>query len=67
MDPEGKAFPAMVAVVSAVGLWWHIFRAQHGRITRQDRLLGGAWAAMLVLAAARVLWLVANPPGAEPQ
>lgn len=67
MDVKGMAFPAIVAAVSAAGLFWHFSRARKGPITGQDKAMGGAWAAMLVLAAARVLYLVANPPGDLPK
>jgi hypothetical protein len=67
MDFQGTLFPALVAAVSLGGLWWHFWRARHGPIVGQDKVVAGLWAALLVFALARVLWLVANPGDPAPQ
>jgi len=67
MDVHGIPFPSIVAAVSAAGLWWHFARARKGPVTSQDKLMAAVWAALLVIAAARIVWLVANPSGPAPQ
>ncbi len=53
-------FPAIVAVLSAVGLFWHISQARKGPVTTQQKAMGGAWAALLVLALCYIVWLVVS-------
>ena len=71
MDYRGVAFPSVVAVASVVGLWFHFAQAKKGTATLRDRAMGGLWAAMLVVAGARVLWIVSHPaepgPGTSPR
>lgn len=65
MDPHGLTFPIVVAAIAAAGLFWHISRARQGRAGPHDRWMGALWAAVLVLAAGRVIVLVAQ--GSEPK
>lgn len=67
MDPKGMAFPALVLAAAVVGLWWHFSRARKGPISRQDKLMAGTWAAITIIAAARVVVLLLPPDAPTPQ
>lgn len=66
MELDGIAVPVLLTVASMLGLWWHFVQARKGAATLRDRAMGGIWAAMLVLAAGRVLWLMSHPPTGRP-
>lgn len=65
MDFTSMSFAIIAAVISAIGVWWHVILAKRGIATMRDRVLGGVWAAVFVLAIGRVLWITAN--GAAPK
>ena len=62
MELSGITFPVIVAVVALAGLWWHVTLARKGIATVRDRVMAALWAALFVVAGARVMWLVAHPP-----
>lgn len=67
MDTRGLTLPVLVAGVSALGLWWNFVLARRGKAERRDRVLGAVWAALLVLALARIVALVvAGDPSLTP-
>lgn len=70
MQLDSLVAAALATIASIVGLWWHFKQARAGKATTRDRAMGGLWAAMLVLAGGRVLWLLTHPqettPGAAP-
>lgn len=68
MDFTSLGFAIVAAVVASIGLWWHFLLAKRGIASTRDRILGGVWAALLVLSLGRILWLVAQGDGgAGPQ
>lgn len=64
MDTTGVALAVGVAVLAAAILVWHLRQVRTRPATTHDRLMAAVWAAMIVLAAGRALWLVAG--GANP-
>lgn len=58
LDSTGIALAVVVAVVAAGLLFWHIQQVKQRPATSYDKLVGGLWAAMIVLAVGRALSLV---------
>ncbi|MCE9638062.1 MAG: hypothetical protein K8T90_20365 [Planctomycetes bacterium] len=66
MDFTSMSFAIIAAVIAAIGLWWHVILAKRGIATTRDRMLGGVWAAVFVLALGRILWITSNGTAPKP-
>ena len=66
MDFASLTFAVIAAVVAAIGLAWHFTLAKKGRATGRDRLMGGVWAALLVLSLGRILWISGGGDAPKP-
>lgn len=66
MDFTSMSFAIIAAVVSAIGLWWHIILAKKGLATGRDRALGVMWVALIVLSLGRILWIASHGKGESP-
>ena len=68
MDFSGIAFAAVATLVSAAALLWHFQQVKKRPATGHDRLMAAAWAALVVFAAGRLIFLIvagdAPPPPA---
>jgi len=58
MDTTGVALAVVVAIVAAGLLYWHIQQVKQRPATSYDKLVGGLWAAMIVLAVGRAISLM---------
>ena len=67
MDVTGVALAVVVAVVAAGLLFWHIQQVKKRPATGHDKLMGGVWAALIVLALGRVIFLVAADAEKAPE
>jgi uncharacterized membrane protein len=66
MDVTGVVLSAAVALVAGGLLFWHIQQVRKRPATGHDKLMAALWAALVVLALGRLLYLVANPEPSEP-
>lgn len=58
IDTAGVGFAAAVAVVAVALLAWHVRQVQLRPATTYDKVIGGVWAAIIVLAVVRVVSLL---------
>lgn len=68
MDVTGVVLAVVVALVAGGLLYWHIQQVKRRPATGYDKMMGALWAALVVLALGRVMFLVAAGGGkaAEP-
>ena len=60
MDVTGVALAVVVGIVAAALLFWHVQQVKKRPAMGHDKLMGAVWAALIVLALARVVCLVAG-------
>jgi hypothetical protein len=66
MDLTSLGFAIVASVVAAIGLWWHFLLAKRGIAGPRDRILGGVWAAVLVLSLGRIAWILSHDEAPQP-
>lgn len=66
MDVTGVVLAVVVAVVAGGLLFWHVQQVKQRPATGHDKMMAGLWAALIVLALGRVVFLVAAAGGEPP-
>lgn len=59
MDVTGVVLAVVVAAVAGGLLFWHFQQVKRRPATGYDKMMGALWAALVVLALGRVMFLVA--------
>ncbi len=58
IDTTGVALAVIVAIVAAGLFFWHVQQVKQRPATGYDKLVGGLWAAVVVLAIGRAISLI---------